>query len=77
MNVRGIAREQYPSVAICGCLKSAIRPTRGETQSRQGYVGAGDAAQDRLHMVDREWLGSIERATVEINHSDRAGSACQ
>jgi len=73
MDVRGVAGEQHPPLAICGRLAGTIRPGRGKLQGRQGDVGAGDTAQYRLHMLKRDWLGSVESAPVEINHRDRPG----
>src|ERR1700729_2411623 len=50
-----------------------IRPGRGKLEGRQGDVGAGDAAQYRLHMLKRDRLVSVESAAVELDHGDRPG----
>jgi hypothetical protein len=56
---------------ICAASPVAIGPGRGKPKVRQADVGAGDAAQDRLQLVQHDWLGSVESASVEIDHRDR------
>src|ERR1700733_9976832 len=73
MDVRGVAGEQHPPLAVSGRLEGAIRPGRGKLEGRQGDVGAGDTAQYRLHMLKRDWPDSVESACVEIDHRDRPG----
>ena len=73
MDVRGVAGEQHPPLAISRRLIGAIRPGRGKLEGRQGDVSAGDAAQHCLHMLERDRLDSVESAAVELDHGDRAG----
>ena len=73
MDVRGVAGEQHTPLAVSRRLVGAIRPGGGKPEGRQGDVGAGHPAQDRLHMLERDRLGSVESAPVEIDHRDRPG----
>ena len=73
MDVRGVAGEQHPPFAVSRRLIGAIRPGGGKLERRQGDVGAGDAAQHRLHVLQRDRLDSVEGAAVELDHRDRPG----
>lgn len=73
MNVRGVAGKQNAPSAIAGRLIGAVRPCGGKLERRQSDVGDGDAPQHRLHMVERDRLGPVESASVEVGHRDRPG----
>ena len=73
MSVRGVAREQHAPVAVGRGLTGAIRPGGGKPKFADGDVGAGDAAQDILHVFDGDRRGAMESTAVEIDHRDRAG----
>ena len=72
MNVSRVAREQHAAFAIARRLVRAIGPGRRELQGCQRHVRAGDAAQHCLHVLQRDRLCSMECATIEVSHCDRA-----
>src|ERR1700683_1005378 len=73
MDVRAVAGEQPPPLPVGRRLIGAIRPSRAKLEGRQGDVSVGDAAQHSLHMLQCDWLDSVESAAVELDHGDRAG----
>src|SRR5882724_6297413 len=72
MNVRGVAGQQHPPLAVGRYLLRAVGPCTGEAQRLEGHVGAGYAPQDRLHVLARDRLGAMECAAVEVGNRDHS-----
>ncbi|CEG10500.1 hypothetical protein BN961_03940 [Afipia felis] len=73
MRVRGVAGKHHPSVAVGRRLAGSVRPCGREPEGGQGDVGAGDPAQNNLHVLHRDRLCAVEGAAIEVDHRDRAG----
>jgi len=56
MNVRGIAGQKDPTVAVACRLSCSVGPCGRNVQGADRHVSVRDAAQDLLHVFEGDWL---------------------
>ena len=70
MDVACIAGKEHPALSVGRGLECTIRPCRREVKRRDRDVNAGHATQHRLDVFERDRLGSVEGAFIEVHHRD-------